>query len=344
MVGVSALKYQSILNRRETERAIDLIKTTFSDNLSKKLNLFKLTCPLVVLDGTGINDDLNGTERPVRFPIKNQKDSKAVVVQSLAKWKRIQLAALQTDPGEGIITDMRALRPDEDYSAIHSIYVDQWDWEQCIHPKDRTLAYLKETVKSIYRTIKETELLIHETFKEITPSLPPQITFVHTEELLQRYPNLSPKERENKIAKEYGAVFLIGIGGKLSHGAPHDGRAPDYDDWSSPNEEGYTGLNGDILVWNPIHNSSLELSSMGIRVDADTLHKQLDMRNAQDRKELMFHQMLLNGELPESIGGGIGQSRMCMFLLKKNHIGEVQPGIWPSEEIIKCQDAGINLI
>lgn len=344
MIGVSEVKYQSILNRRDTEKAIDLIKTSIPKLLSEKLNLFKLSCPLVILDGTGINDDLNGVERPVRFPVKNQMDSKAVVVQSLAKWKRLQLAELDAEIGEGIITDMRALRPDEDYSRIHSIYVDQWDWEQRISTKDRTLHYLKETVKTIYASIRETELLVYKHFDEITPTLPSEITFIHTEELLQRYPNHTPKERENNIAKEYGAVFLIGIGGQLSHGEPHDGRAPDYDDWSTGNEEGFMGLNGDILVWNPVHESSLELSSMGIRVDANTLQRQLEMRNAEDKKNLLFHKRLLNNELPQSIGGGIGQSRMCMFLLKKIHIGEVQSGIWPSEEIEKCRQSGIFLM
>src|SRR5690606_20517922 len=281
MIEVSEVKYQSILNRRDTEKAIDLIKTSIPKLLSEKLNLFKLSCPLVILDGTGINDDLNGVERPVRFPVKNQMDSNAVVVQSLAKWKRLQLAELQAEVGEGIITDMRALRPDEDYSRIHSIYVDQWDWEQRISLENRNLHYLKETVKAIYACLRDTEQLVYRHFDEITPILPSEITFIHTEELLQRYPDQSPKERENSIAKEYGAVFLIGIGGKLSSGEPHDGRAPDYDDWSSANEDGYAGLNGDILVWNPVHESSLELSSMGIRVDAPTLQRQLELRNAE---------------------------------------------------------------
>jgi aspartate--ammonia ligase len=344
MEAVSELKYKSILNRRETEKAIDLIKTSFPRMLSEKLNLFKLSCPLIILDGTGINDDLNGIERPVKFPVKNQMDSKAVVVQSLAKWKRLQLAELKAEIGEGIITDMRALRPDEDYSSIHSLYVDQWDWEQCIRSQDRTLRYLKETVKSIYAAFKDMELLIHNHAKGIIPILPDEITFVHSEELLQQYPNLTPKQRENKITREYGAVFLIGIGGSLSNGEPHDGRAPDYDDWSSPNEDGYQGLNGDILFWNPMLQSSFELSSMGIRVDAAALNRQLKMKQAEDRKKLLFHQKLLNQEFPESIGGGIGQSRTCMFLLKKAHIGEVQAGIWPSEEIKKCEAAGISLM
>ena len=344
MLAVGDLKYQSILDRRDTEKAIDLIKTSFPRILSEKLNLFKLSCPLVILDGTGINDDLNGIERPVRFHVKNKQDSYAVVVQSLAKWKRLQLAELKAANGEGIITDMRALRPDENYSPIHSIYVDQWDWEICINPENRTLSYLKKTVRSIYDSIKEVELLIYQQFPDLSPSLPDEIFFIHAEELLQKYPHLSPKERENAIAKEYGAVFLIGIGDQLSHGEPHDGRAPDYDDWSSPNDEGYNGLNGDILVWNPVLEISFELSSMGIRVDADTLHRQLEMRKAQNKKELFFHKKLLNNEFPESIGGGIGQSRTCMLLLKKIHIGEVQAGIWPLEEIKKCEEAGILLM
>jgi aspartate--ammonia ligase len=344
MAVVSEFKYKSILDRRDTEKAIDFIKTFFPNALSEKLNLLKLSCPLVIVDGTGINDDLNGIERPVRFPVKNLHDANAVVVQSLAKWKRWQLAELEAKVGEGIITDMRALRPDEDYSAIHSIYVDQWDWEKCINIRDRNSKYLKEAVKSIYNCLKETEALVHKTFKEITPILPDEITFVHAEELLQQYPTLTPKQREQKITKKYGAVFLIGIGGQLSHGEPHDGRAPDYDDWSSPNEDGYTGLNGDILVWNPILESSFELSSMGIRVDAATLQTQLEMAKAEDRKGLMFHKKLLNNELPESIGGGIGQSRTCMFLLRKTHIGEVQAGVWPMEEIKKCREAGIYLM
>lgn len=344
MVEVSEFRYQSILNRRDTEKAIDLIKTSFPRLISQKLNLFKLSCPLVIVDGTGINDDLNGVERPVKFPVKNQKDSNAVVVQSLAKWKRVQLAQLQAEEGEGIITDMRALRPDEAYSSIHSIYVDQWDWEQRIAPQDRNLAYLKQTVNTIYGCLKETERLLCEEFTRITPVLPEEITFIHSEELLQKYPDLTPKERESKITKEYGAVFLIGIGDKLSNGEPHDGRAPDYDDWSSVNEDGYRGLNGDILVWNPILDSPFELSSMGIRVNAQTLKNQLEMRGAEDKKELMFHKRLLNDEFPECIGGGIGQSRTCMLLLRKSHIGEVQAGIWPEEEIRKCEEKGIFLM
>ncbi len=340
----SELRYKTLLDRRETEKAIDIIKSTFPALLSKKLNLFKISCPLAITDGTGINDDLNGIERPVRFPVKNQQDAKAVVVQSLAKWQRWQLAELDVEIGEGIITDMRALRPDEDYSPIHSLYVDQWDWEKRLDPEQRNLKHLKQTVKAIYSAYKEVEQMIFEEFPDITPILPEEITFIDTESLLKAYPGLSPKEREDKIVEKHGVVFLMGIGGKLSNNEPHDGRAPDYDDWSSPNSEGFHGLNGDLLVWNPVLERSFELSSMGIRVDAQCLQKQLEMANATDRKGLFFHHKLLNGELPESIGGGIGQSRTCMFLLRKIHIGEVQAGIWPEAEVKSCLEAGIKLM
>ncbi|MBD3627150.1 aspartate--ammonia ligase [Cyclobacterium sp.] len=344
MAASSELKYKCILNRRETERAIDLIKTRFPVMMSERLNLLKISCPLAILDGTGINDDLNGTERPVRFPIKNQSDASAVVVQSLAKWKRWQLAELEAKDGEGILTDMRALRPDEDYSPLHSLYVDQWDWEQKITASQRNLDYLKSTVDSIYGIFRELEKSIFAAFPDISPQLPEKITFIQAEELLQQYPDLTPKEREYQACKAHGAVFLIGIGDVLSNGEKHDGRAPDYDDWSSYNSEGHKGLNGDILVWNPILNNSFELSSMGVRVDADTLERQLALSGEEKRKNLFFHKKLLNGELPESIGGGIGQSRTCMFLLRKKHIGEVQSGIWPADEINKCKEQGVYLM
>jgi len=344
MAAPSELNYKSLLNRRETERAIDLIKTRFPVMMSERLNLFKISCPLAIIDGTGINDDLNGIERPVRFPIKNQSDASAVVVQSLAKWKRWQLAELEACEGEGILTDMRALRPDEDYSPLHSLYVDQWDWEQKIASSQRNLEYLKTTVESIYGIFKELENSIHATFPDILPILPEQITFIQAEKLLQQYPGLTPKEREYQACKTFGAVFLIGIGDVLSNGEKHDGRAPDYDDWSSYNSEGHKGLNGDILVWNPLLENSFELSSMGIRVDAATLERQLKISGEEERKNLFFHKKLLNGELPQSIGGGIGQSRTCMFLLRKKHIGEVQSGIWPADEVKKCRDQGIDLM
>ncbi|WP_114751527.1 aspartate--ammonia ligase [Pleomorphovibrio marinus] len=340
----SELGYKTLLDRRATEKAIDMVKSTFPLLLSERLNLFKVSCPLAITDGTGINDDLNGVERPVRFPIKNQQDAQAVVVQSLAKWKRWQLAELEVEPGEGIITDMRALRPDEDYSPIHSLYVDQWDWEKRIQASQRNLDQLKSSVESIYAAYKEMEAILYDEFPEITPVLPEEVTFLDTETLLQAYPDLSPKQREDKIAEKYGAVFLMGIGGNLSNNEPHDGRAPDYDDWSTLTGEGFRGLNGDLLVWNPVLQRSFELSSMGIRVDAQCLEKQLKIANATNRKGLFFHHKLLNGELPESIGGGIGQSRTCMYLLRKIHIGEVQAGIWPEAEIKSCLEAGIKLM
>ncbi|WP_143961447.1 aspartate--ammonia ligase [Litoribacter populi] len=344
METLELTQYKSLLGRLDTEEAIELVKETFLKSLRRNLNLVKISSPLAIVDGTGINDDLNGIERPVGFPIKNQSEKKAVVVHSLAKWKRWQLAALEIGTGKGIITDMKALRPDEDYSPIHSLYVDQWDWEKHIAPTDRTIDYLKETVSKIYQAIKHTEIVVFDQYKEITPFLPEDITFIHSEELLTTYPDLSPKERENEVAKKFGAVFLIGIGGKLKNGEPHDGRAPDYDDWTTETETGKKGLNGDIVVWNPILQQAFEISSMGIRVDAKALDHQLQITGSEDRKELLFHKTLLEGKLPESIGGGIGQSRLCMFLLRKTHIGEVQTGIWPTEEVEKCQKSGIFLM
>ena len=328
----------------KTEVAITLVKETFSKKLKEKLNLFSISSPIAILDGTGINDDLNGIERPVAFPIKALNEQRAVVVHSLAKWKRVRLKQLGIEPGAGILTDMKALRPDEDYSAIHSIYVDQWDWEQHILPAQRTLAYLKETVNKIYAALKETEETVELNYPEIKASLPNQIHFISTEELLQKYPGFNAKERENAIAKEHGAVFIYGIGGKLSSGEPHDGRAPDYDDWSSESGAGGKGLNGDIIVWNPILQNGLELSSMGIRVDKDVLKHQLEISGCIDRSELTFHKMLLNGELTESIGGGIGQSRVCMFLLRKKHIGEVQVSIWDDNVRAQLEHEGVKLL
>jgi len=299
---------------------------------------------LVVLDGTGINDDLNSIERPVKFPIKSLNDKNAVVVHSLAKWKRIRLKELEIEPGEGIITDMRALRPDEDYSPIHSIYVDQWDWEKVIVPQDRQLDYLFSTVKSIYKVIKKTEQNVEAKYPQLKAVLPEQITFISSEDLLQKYPTFTPKQRENAICKEFGAVFIYGIGGELSNGELHDARAADYDDWSTENSAGFRGLNGDILVWNPVLESAFELSSMGIRVDKEALTKQLEIRDFSDRKNLLFHSMLLDDQLTESIGGGIGQSRMCMFMLKSRHIGEVQASIWDGKVKEKLKEESIELL
>ncbi|TGN26621.1 aspartate--ammonia ligase [Empedobacter tilapiae] len=326
------------------EQAISFVKEEFSKGLQKELNIIPVSGPLVVLDGTGINDDLNSIERPVKFPIKSLNDKNAVVVHSLAKWKRIRLKELEIEPGEGIITDMRALRPDEDYSPIHSIYVDQWDWEKVIVAQDRQLDYLFSTVKSIYEVIKQTEQNVEAKYPQLKAVLPQQITFISSEDLLQKYPTFTSKQRENEICKEFGAVFIYGIGGELSNGELHDARAADYDDWSTENSAGFRGLNGDILVWNPVLESAFELSSMGIRVDKEALTKQLEIRDSLDRKNLLFHSMLLDDQLTESIGGGIGQSRMCMFMLKSRHIGEVQASIWDGKVKEKLKEENIELL
>ncbi|HPA36879.1 MAG TPA: aspartate--ammonia ligase [Chitinophagales bacterium] len=328
----------------QREAAITLVKDTFSRFLCDYLHLTRVSSPLIVLDGTGLNDDLNGIERPVAFPIKSLDEQRAVVVHSLAKWKRVRLKELGVETGRGILTDMRALRPDEDYSPIHSIYVDQWDWEKHISADDRNLQYLKNTVNNIYEALKETEQVIHQHYANLTPVLPEQIHFIHSEELLQRYPGMTAKERENAIAKEYGAVFIMGIGGKLSNGEAHDGRAADYDDWSTRNEDGYAGFNGDIILWHPVLQSAFEVSSMGIRVDKLAMEVQLKEKNCEDKKTLSFHRMLLEGALPESIGGGIGQSRLCMFMLRKSHIGEVQVSVWSDAIREKMKAEGITLL
>ena len=337
--------YRNLLGTVEnTEKAIKSVKDMFQVNLSAQLALLRVTAPMVVLSGTGLNDDLNGVERPVSFPIRSMDERKAEVVHSLAKWKRVKLAELGIGPGRGIYTDMNALRPDEDLDNIHSIYVDQWDWEKVIRPEDRNLAFLKKTVRRIYEAVKVTENKLYVEFPQIVPQLPEEIHFIHAEELLQRYPSLTPKERENAITRQYGAVFIIGIGGKLSDGTVHDGRAADYDDWSTPNEDGYTGLNGDILLWNDILGAAFEISSMGIRVDAASLDRQLTLRGQQWKKDLYFHKRLLEGSLPQTIGGGIGQSRLCMFLLRKAHIGEIQSAIWPDDMVRRCHAAGIEIV
>jgi aspartate--ammonia ligase len=322
--------YKSLFDLKETERAIRNIKEYFQTNLAEELNLLRVSAPLFVLSGTGINDDLNGIERPVAFPIKALDDRRAEIVQSLAKWKRMALADYGFQPGEGLYTDMNAIRPDEYLDEIHSIYVDQWDWERVITPEQRSLKFLQDIVERIYSVIYRTERHIAELQPDINPILPSKISFVHTEELQQRWPDLSPREREDQISKELKAVFIAGIGAELSDGRPHDGRAPDYDDWSTPTANG-KGLNGDIFVWNPVLERGFELSSMGIRVNAEALQRQLAFTGAEQRKELLFHRRLLKGELPASIGGGIGQSRLCMFFLRKAHIGEVQCSIWPEE-------------
>ncbi|MBQ4345388.1 MAG: aspartate--ammonia ligase [Muribaculaceae bacterium] len=337
-------KYKRKLLPETTEVAIKDIKVAFQEKLANALNLRRVTAPLFVLSGTGLNDDLNGVESPVSFNIQCMGDRRAEVVHSLAKWKRTKLGAYDIAPGYGLYTDMNAIRACEELDNLHSLYVDQWDWEQAINPEDRNLDYLKNTVEKIYNAVRETELMIYRQFPHITPILPEKIKFIHSEELLQEYPNLDSKNREAEIAKRYGAVFIIGIGNKLSNGEPHDGRAPDYDDWITPNSDGYVGLNGDMIFWNPILQCPFELSSMGIRVQPESLMAQLKERGCEERAQFKFHQSLINGELPASIGGGIGQSRLCMFILQKAHVGEVQASIWPEEQIAQCATAGIELI
>ncbi len=336
--------YKPIINKQQTEKAIKQLKDFFQQNLSTALKLRRVTAPLFVLKGLGINDDLNGVERAVSFPIKDMNEATAEIVHSLAKWKRLTLAEYKIQPGYGIYTDMNAIRADEELDNVHSLYVDQWDWEAVITKEQRNIATLKKTVEKIYSAILRTEYLINETYPEIKPFLPEQIHFIHSEELLKRYPDLTPKEREDAICKEYGAVCIMGIGHTLSNGEKHDGRAPDYDDWSTKNEDGYYGLNADILIWYDLLGRSIELSSMGIRVDEEAMLRQLKLENQEQRKELFFHKKLLNGELPLSIGGGIGQSRLCMILLHKAHIGEIQASIWPEDMKEECLKLGMDLI
>ncbi|MBO4417798.1 MAG: aspartate--ammonia ligase [Bacteroidales bacterium] len=336
--------YKPLLGLQQTEQGIKSIKDFFQQSLASQLRLRRVTAPLFVKSGLGINDDLNGIERPVRFAIGDMNDTQAEIVHSLAKWKRMTLADYQIPCGYGIYTDMNAIRPDEELDNLHSLYVDQWDWEAVMAPEERTLDFLKHKVDGIYNVLLQTEYMVYEKYPAITPILPDKITYIHAQDLLDLYPNLTPKERENAVTRKYGAVFVIGIGGALSDGKPHDGRAPDYDDWSTPTGSGRCGLNGDILLWNPILESAFEISSMGIRVDAESLKRQLAISGQQHRADLYFHRRLLAGDLPQSIGGGIGQSRLCMFLLRKGHIGEIQSSIWPDEMRAACMEHGMQLI
>lgn len=341
---IRPVAYDALLDMKQTEQGIKLIKEFFQQNLSTELRLRRVTAPLFVLQGLGINDDLNGVERAVTFPIKDLGDARAEVVHSLAKWKRLSLAEYKVEPGYGIYTDMNAIRADEELDNLHSLYVDQWDWEAVITRGQRTVAYLKSVVERIYAAIRRTEYLTCETYPQLRPFLPETITFVHSEELVRMYPGKSPKEREDEICRKYGAVFIIGIGGRLGNGEKHDGRAPDYDDWSTVAEDGRMGLNGDILIWYPVLDRSFELSSMGIRVDGEALLRQLSIEGEEARASLYFHKKLLAGELPLSIGGGIGQSRLCMVLLHKAHIGEIQASIWPEDMRRECRELGMPLI
>lgn len=323
------------LNARETQVAIKLIKDYFETELAKKLHLTRVSAPLFVRPESGLNDDLTGAEKAVKFELTKYNEY-VEIVQSLAKWKRLALKWYGFDYDEGIYTDMNAIRPDEILDETHSVYVDQWDWEKVIRKSDRNEEYLIQIVKDIYSVFKEAEKYINNIYPELlSTKLPNDIKFITTQELEDLYPNLNEKEKENEIAKKYKAVFIQKIGNKLKSGVPHGTRSPDYDDWE---------LNGDIIFWNPVSNQALELSSMGIRVDERSLEKQLIIANAENRKELEYHKSLLNGELPYTVGGGIGQSRICMYFLEKNHIGEVQASVWTKEIIDKCNNNGVFLL
>ena len=328
--------YTAPLPNYELQRAIAFIKSTFQTNLSNALNLRRVSAPLFVADNSGLNDNLNGVERPVSFDIPDV-GLNAEVVHSLAKWKRLALKRYGFHPGKGLYTDMNAIRRDEELDNLHSAYVDQWDWEKIITQEDRTRDYLKQTVNAIVRALVDTQSFLRSVFPQLSalPELPGQVTFVTAQDLEDLYPQLSPKERENTIVREHGAVFLMGIGGKLKSGQPHDGRAPDYDDWN---------LNGDILFWDSVNGQAIELSSMGIRVSPESLDRQLTLAGCDSRRSLPFHRMLLNGELPLTMGGGIGQSRVSMLLLGKAHIGEVQSSLWDPDTVRACEQAGVVLL
>lgn len=336
--------YKPLLSLKQTEIGIKKIKDFFQENLAAELRLRRVTAPLFVEKGTGINDDLNGIEKPVSFAIKDMNNVQAEIVHSLAKWKRMTLADYAINQGFGIYTDMNAIRADEELDNLHSLYVDQWDWEMVIGEEQRNISFLKDVVRRIYAAMLRTEYLVYESFPKLTPELPREITFISAEDLLQKYPDKNDKEREDAVTREFGAVFIMGIGGKLSNGYPHDGRAADYDDWTTPNEEGFEGLNGDLLVWSSVLGRAMELSSMGIRVDKAALEKQLQLKDQEYKKELFFHKRLLSDELPLSIGGGIGQSRLCMYYLRKAHVGEIQASIWPQEMRKEAAENEIFLI
>jgi len=334
--------YRPKLGLWDTERGIKVVKDVFLDELKRGMGLIRVTSPRFLETGHGLQDDLAGTQEPVGFHTRFT-DARVEMVHSLAKWKRHALGRYGFEPGEGIVTDMDAVRKDEVPSPIHSIYVDQWDWERVITPEQRTLAYLRDVVTDLYATLRATERWVVESFEVLEPRLPESITFLHAGELARQYPGLSPRDREHRIAREHGAVFLQGIGHPLETGEPHDLRAADYDDWSTPTERG-PGLNGDILVWDDIRGAALELSSMGIRVDAEALDRQLSVLGQEDRRELDFHRAVLDGELPQSVGGGIGQSRLCMLFLHKAHIGEVQASVWPEDVEREFERQGVPLL
>ena len=329
--------YDPKLSIRQTQEAIKYIRDTFQKEFGREMNLERISAPLFLPKSSGLNDDLNGVERPVSFDMADIPGETVEVVHSLAKWKRMALYRYQFSVGEGLYTDMNAIRRDEELDNLHSVYVDQWDWEKVIAPRDRTVEYLQQTVRTIVAAMRETQTTLRSVFPQLTPLplLAEEVSFVTAQELEDRWPDLSPKEREDAWVKEHPVTFLMGIGGALKSGKPHDGRAPDYDDWS---------LNGDILVWNSVLGRAFELSSMGIRVDAAALDKQLSIAGCDNRRELPFHKLLLEGKLPLTIGGGIGQSRLCMLLLGKAHIGEVQASVWDEQTLQACRDAGVILL
>lgn len=327
--------YKPLIDKRMTEKAIKFVKDTFERELSSELKLSRVTSTLFVPTGSGINDDLSGVERPVRFEVGNLNNKKLEIVHSLAKWKRMVLADQNFKKGTGLYTDMDAIRPDDLMDNIHSIYVDQWDWELVMGEDQRDLDFLMFIVSKIYEAMKRTEFLVSEAYPKCKPTLPENITFIDSQDLLDMYPDLTPVEREKAAAKKFGAVFVIGIGAKLSDGVEHGLRAPDYDDWS---------LNGDIIVWDTVRKDSLELSSMGIRVNKEALVRQLEISGKTERLELYWHKRLMADQFPQTIGGGIGQSRLCMFLLKKAHIGEVQASVWSDEDIKTAEENGIPLL
>ena len=328
--------YAPLLSIYETQKAIGLLKRLFEDELSGALRLHRVSAPLFVAASSGLNDDLNGVERPVSFDVNGVKGD-AQVVHSLAKWKRLALKRYQFHPGEGLYTDMNAIRRDEELDSLHSCYVDQWDWEKIITAEQRTIPYLQETVRAIVGALADVQKVLHTMFPQLSvlPRLPEEVTFVTSQELEDLYPDLDGKGRENAFVKEHPVTFIMGIGGKLRSGKPHDGRAPDYDDWN---------LNGDLMVWDSVSQRAMELSSMGIRVDPESLDRQLTLAGCDERRNLPFHKMLLNGELPLTMGGGIGQSRVSMLLLGKAHIGEVQSSLWDEANVKACEDAGIILL
>ena len=328
--------YRPALDILQTEIAIKLVKDTFERELAQKLHLTRVSAPLFVRKNSGINDNLNGVERPVSFDISDIGEE-VEIVHSLAKWKRLALKRYHFGPNTGLYTDMNAIRRDEELDNLHSAYVDQWDWEKIITAEDRTVDYLQKTVKNIVSALVDTQSFLRSVFPQLSvlPQLSDQVTFITTQELEDRYPGLTPKERENAIVQACGTVFLMGIGGKLRSGKPHDGRAPDYDDWD---------LNGDILLWDSVNGQAFEVSSMGIRVSPESLDRQLTIAGCDDRRQLPFHKMLLAGQLPLTMGGGIGQSRVSMLLLGKCHIGEVQSSLWDAQTIQLCEQAGVILL